>query len=123
MLYGRTPQVQVGRRFSDANDDIARVAAEMLERLLNTDIERDSDSYALALQYALNDRLLSGMGNVRIRYVANWEEQRSAAVLHPKTGQVVVEETVQDWTQDAFDKLQADNRVQVALRVRHVSRR
>lgn len=96
MLYGKTPTVQVGRRFSDANDDVARVASEILERLLNTDIERDSDSYALALQYALNDRLLSGMGNVRVRYVAEFETQTVQAVLHPRTGVVLEAERTQE---------------------------
>jgi hypothetical protein len=79
MLYGRPPQVSVDRRFADANDDIARVAGEMLKRLMNSDIERDSDSYALALQYALDDRLLVGMGTTRVRYVAEFETQEVPA--------------------------------------------
>jgi hypothetical protein len=73
LLYGKTPKVSVGRRFADAGDDVARVAGELLERLLNADIERDGDSYAEALGYALQDRLLPGLGQVRIRYVAELE--------------------------------------------------
>ena len=73
MLYGQTPAVSVERRFADANDDVARVAAEMLERLLNADIEKDSDSYARALKYVLDDRLLPGLGIARVRYVADHE--------------------------------------------------
>jgi hypothetical protein len=73
MLYGQTPAVSVGRRFADANDDEARVAGEMLERLLNCDIEREDDGYATALQLCLNDRLLVGLGNARVRYVAQME--------------------------------------------------
>ena len=49
MLFGQTPKVNVGRRFADSKDDVARVAGEMLERHLNTDIERGSDTYAKAL--------------------------------------------------------------------------
>lgn len=86
MLYGRTPAVSVTRRFADAQDDVARVAGEMLERLLNSDIERDTDSYRLALQYALDDRLLPGLGNVRVRYVVDFEKKEVAAKLHPETG-------------------------------------
>ncbi len=74
MLYGQTPKVSVDRRFADANDDLARVGAEMLERLLNTDIEKDSDSYARALKYVLDDRLLPGLGIARVRYVAEFED-------------------------------------------------
>lgn len=73
-LYGQTPKVSVGRRFADAQDDVARVAGEMLERQLNSDIEKDSDTFAQAVHYALQDRLLPGMGQVRIRYVADFED-------------------------------------------------
>jgi hypothetical protein len=44
LLYGQTPRVGVERRFADPGDDPARVAGEILQRLLNTDIERDSDT-------------------------------------------------------------------------------
>lgn len=74
ILYGRVPTVSVARRFADANDDVARVAGELLERLLNTDIERDGDGYALALKDVTQDYLLSGLGNVRIRYEFDEEE-------------------------------------------------
>src|SRR5713226_8183479 len=67
-LNGRTPEVTVARRFADSADDQARVAAEMLERLLNTDLERDDDTQEEALKHALGDRLRSGLGNVRLRY-------------------------------------------------------
>lgn len=84
LLYGKTPEVSVGRRFADADDDVARVAGELLERLLNADIERDGDSYAEALGYALQDRLLPGLGQVRVRYVADFEEvPETPAVLGP----------------------------------------
>src|SRR5688572_26998569 len=74
MIYGQVPKVSVARRFGDAQDDVARVAGEILERLLNSDIARDDDSYCEALGLALLDRLLPGAGNVRVRYVADFEE-------------------------------------------------
>lgn len=73
LLYGRTPAVSVSRRFADSADDVARVAGEMMERLLNADVEREGDTYAEALGYALSDRLLPGFGLVRIRYDAEFE--------------------------------------------------
>lgn len=73
LLYGKTPQVDVSRRFSDAQDDVARVAGEILERLLNTDIARDNDAYAISLEQALFDYLVPGLGNCRLRYVADFE--------------------------------------------------
>lgn len=73
LLYGKTPQVDVSRRFSDSNDDDARIGAEILERLLNTDIQSDSDSYSAAIEHSLDDRLLPGFGQARVRYECDWE--------------------------------------------------
>jgi hypothetical protein len=67
-LYAQVPKVTVSRRFMDADDDDARVAAVMMERLLNTDIERASDTFAQALGHAVDDRLLPGLGAKRVRY-------------------------------------------------------
>ena len=91
MLYGKTPKVDVGRRFTDPGDDVARVGAEMLQRLLNTDIERDDDTYAEALENALSDRLLSGLGVVRVRYEAEFNDVEKPAITRPDpvTGEVV----------------------------------
>lgn len=85
MLYGRPPQASVSRRFADASDDVARVAGEMLERHLNTDMESDGDGYNSALQYALQDRLLPGFGLVRVHYEAEMEDvEEVAAILSPE---------------------------------------
>lgn len=68
ILYGKTPTVDVSRRWKDAEDDLARVGAEMMSRLLNDDIASGSDGYQRALGYALEDRLYVGMGQGRVRY-------------------------------------------------------
>lgn len=88
MLYGRPPRVSVERRFSDAQDDVGRVASEMMTRLLNTDIERTSDGCTSALGYALSDRLDSGWSCIRSRYLVEWEDTAEVpAKLDPATGQ------------------------------------
>jgi hypothetical protein len=74
MLYGKIPTVDVKRRFGDPQDSVGRVAAEAMRRLLNTDIERDGDGYAKALKLSLMDRLLVGLGVIRYRYVADFED-------------------------------------------------
>lgn len=89
-LYGQVPRVSVSRRFADADDDVARVAADMLERILNSDIERDSDTFAQALEYALLDRLLPGFGLARVRYEAEFETlPGTPPKLDPMTGAVL----------------------------------
>src|SRR4029078_11433264 len=60
MLYGQVPRATVARRFGDANDNLARVAGEILERIINTDISRDSDTYVQALRCCLMDFFLPG---------------------------------------------------------------
>ena len=74
LLYGNPPRVRSRRRYADADDDVARVSAEMQERLLNCDIERDDDGYETALEYARDDRLLAGLGVLRMRYTVEMED-------------------------------------------------
>jgi hypothetical protein len=82
------PKVRARRRFADANDDVARVSADMLERLLNTDIERDDDGFKRSLSNARADWLRPGLGQVRFRYVVEWGEPIPAqdAKTDPETG-------------------------------------
>lgn len=90
LMYGQTPKSDVARRFNDPGDSVARVGAEMLERLLNSDIERDSDTYAASLYHALDDWLIPGLGNARLRYEAEFEQDdgKPAVIGHrdPMTG-------------------------------------
>ncbi len=68
MLYGRIPKVEVDRRFADADDDPARVAGEILSRMLNTDIEEAGEDIASVFRNCLQDRLIPGLGNARVKY-------------------------------------------------------
>lgn len=71
------PKIRAKRRHADAMDDVARVSADMLERLLNTDVERDSDGFRRALNLAKSDWQKPALGQIRMRYV--FEEQESEA--------------------------------------------
>jgi hypothetical protein len=68
MLYGNVPTVDVSRRYADPDDDVSRVAAEIMERLLNNDIQDDNDGVTCVLRACLQDRLLPGLGCARVRY-------------------------------------------------------
>lgn len=81
LLYGRTPKVEVSRRFADAKDDAARVASEALERCLNADIDEGTDGYSETLEYALEDHELPGLGCVRVRYEVRLEQVQVEAQL------------------------------------------
>lgn len=95
LLYGKMPSADVDRRHQDTDDDGARVGAEMLQRLLNSDIERGSDTFASALKNALDDWLMPGLGVMRVRYVVEQEEQVVDAITEPLVddlGQPVLDE-------------------------------
>ncbi len=85
MLYGKTPRISVARRHADPNDQLARVGALILERALNTDVERYDDGYRDALGYTLIDFLIPGYGCSRVRYWAEFEDQTKPAVGEPGT--------------------------------------
>jgi hypothetical protein len=88
MTYGKTPRCEVSRRYADPDDDIARVAALMLTRLLNLDIEHSEDDYAAALALALDDFQLPGLGVARVRYDASFvTEPAIDPQVDPTTGQ------------------------------------
>lgn len=85
MLYGRIPKVEVSRRFGDANDDVARVAGEILTRILNTDIENAGEDVASVFRSSLQDRLLPGLGTARLKYQNTIENVRTEAILDSET--------------------------------------
>lgn len=86
MLYGQVPKIDFDRRYADPDDDVARVASEMYERILNADIERPDDDYTAVLRYCLDDRLIPGMGVARVRYEADFNEEVVPAINDPVTG-------------------------------------
>ena len=90
MLYGNVPQVDVSRRYADSNDDVARVAAEAVERLLNNDIAENGQEYDTVLRSTLLDRLLPGLGCARVRYEFETETTEIEII---KDGQLVLEES------------------------------
>lgn len=81
------PKVRARRRFADAKDNTARVSAMVLDRLLNSDIERASDGYRKALANAKGDWLRAGLGQVWLRYSVE-----SEPITDETTGEPVVVE-------------------------------
>ena len=79
MLYGNTPKIDVSRRYAQANDDVGRVAAEMVERLLNLDVADNGAEIDAVFRSTLQDRLLVGLGCAKVRYTMESEE-------HPVVG-------------------------------------
>lgn len=66
MLYGRVPKADVSRRYADPDDDVSRVAAEILERQLNLQMVGGNDPQVL--RHCLQDFLIPGFGSARVKY-------------------------------------------------------
>lgn len=79
MLYANLPKVDVSRRYHDSNDDVGRVSAEIMERLLNNDVRDNAETYNSILKASLQDRLLPGLGVARCRYDYNDQTKEESA--------------------------------------------
>ena len=89
ILYGQMPQVDVSRRFADAEDDVARVGGEIIERILNTDIECDDDGFRPTLRYSLQDWKITGLGVARVRYECEMETQPEQPAIMDEAGNMM----------------------------------
>ena len=90
MMFGKLPEITLDRRNTDFSDDAARVAAMMLQRMLQADIGKPDDQYSTSLKLNLQDRLITGLGVARVRYEMDKEVRETAAQLD-MNGQVLAE--------------------------------
>lgn len=85
-LYARFPKPFVTREFEDQDDDIARVSANMMERMLKV---RSRDEFDTATRAVVQDRLVPGLGTIWFRYDPVFEPIEIPAEVDPATGAVV----------------------------------
>lgn len=90
MLFAKIPKAEADRRFFDPADDVARVAGEMITRILQNDMNDPDDKLVDVLKSALQDRLIAGMGSARVKYYMTEKPQEPAPV--DEAGQPVVDE-------------------------------
>jgi hypothetical protein len=91
MLYGQTPRVDVSREHHDPDDDVARVAGMLIQRILQADVEPSGEGVAEVLRAALQDRLIPGFGVARVRYDMQTVTQ---PVMDPLTGEIAETEVL-----------------------------
>ena len=106
ILYSQLPKVDVSRKFSDPNDDVARVATLMMDRLLNFDVQENGKEYDSVLKSALQDRLLPGMGCARVFYDCDTEKEAHDAVLDENTNEELVEAYEEESVSDEWVTLE-----------------
>lgn len=86
MLYARPPRADVSRSFQDYEDDVARVAGTMLQRILNRSFDDNVSVWDANVRQGIEDWLVVGLGQVWLRYEVETQPYVIPAVLDPMTG-------------------------------------
>ena len=81
MLYARPPKADVARAFQDYEDDVARVAGTMLQRILNRGFDDDTSSWDESVRQGIEDWIVVGLGQIWLRYEVKTEEYEIPAVI------------------------------------------
>jgi hypothetical protein len=87
-LFSNTPSAEVRRRHKDGND-AQRSAAQILERSL--DFMVDSTDFEAQISRAVDEFLVVGMGQVRVRYKPEFEQ---VPVIDPISGMEEITEVI-----------------------------
>ena len=90
MLYARPPKADVSRTFQDYDDDVARVAGTMLQRILNRGFDDNTSTWDANVRQGIEDWLVVGLGQIWLRYEVETEPYTIEAVLDPLTGAELV---------------------------------
>ena len=72
-VYAKLPKAVAKRRFGD-NDQVGRVAAQLIERALDFEIEHYPD-FRATMKHAVEDRFLGGRGVAWVRYEPHVRQQ------------------------------------------------
>jgi hypothetical protein len=73
-LYSQLPKPEVKRKFIDYNDQLARVAANMLQRAIQPDGDDPRDLFDPTMRHVSLDRLVSGLGQAWCRLETDTED-------------------------------------------------
>jgi hypothetical protein len=98
-LYDQTPEANVSRRFLDMNDDVGRVAGNILERCINQDMDEADCDFDAVMRHAVFDRLVPGLGAAWLRLENEFQEIEGQ--LDPETQEplkkIANQEVALDW--------------------------
>jgi hypothetical protein len=104
--FSRLPRPDVSRRFKD-QDPVGRVAALILERCLEFEIQHYSD-YRMSLKQAIYDRFLPGRGVCWVRYEPHFRAVEQGV---PEDGTQVTEDTDEAEDQGVADEAEAQQEI------------
>lgn len=100
-LFSRIPKPDVSRRFKDATDQVGRVAANLIQRAITTELETGA-YFSTTAKDIIKDRLIPGAGVAWVRYVPTYAgteplqpttDANAELAESPTAGPVVTDET------------------------------
>ncbi len=97
-VYAKLPKCDCSRRFSD-NDPVGRVAALLIERAIDFEIEHYPD-FRATMRHAVEDRFLGGRGVAWVRYEPH---VRAQELNEPEDGEQITED-VDETGEELADK-------------------
>jgi hypothetical protein len=92
-LYAKPPKVDVSNTFKDSEDDVSRVAGNILERMLNHSVEKDNSEFAVSSHQGVGDYITVGLGQIWYRYEVETKQAMTEEVKDPQTGAVLAAAT------------------------------
>jgi len=90
-LYAQLPKPTVTRKYVDYNDDVARVAATILQRAITEDLDDPEDTTDAVMRHCVQDRLVPGCAAAWLRL-----ETRTEPISLPPTPGLVGAETIEE---------------------------
>lgn len=73
-LYSQLPKPVVSRKYKDYQDEVARVAAIIIERNITQDLDDPDDTFDATMRHCVEDRLVPGISQAWLRLETSTEE-------------------------------------------------
>lgn len=73
-LYAQLPKPVVARKYLDYKDDVARVAALIIQRCITQDLDDPTDQFDGTMRHCVQDRLVPGLAQAWLRLETDTEE-------------------------------------------------
>lgn len=90
-LYAQLPQPTVKRKYLDYTDQVARVAANILQRVITPDADDPRDLFDATMRGVVFDRLVAGLGTAWLRIETETEERELSLESTVDTGEAAGE--------------------------------
>jgi len=114
-LYAQLPKPMVTRKFKDYQDDVARVAALIIQRSITQDLDDPRDTFDAAMRHCVEDRLVPGLAQAWLRLETDTEDITDVVDIAPQPDMETEEVGESDATPEAAEPPQriTDQRVVV----------